>query len=352
MTGGGTSGHVTPNIALFPRLRSLGFDIIYLGTKEGIEFKLISEEKVPFFEIQAGKLRRYIDMKNVKDISKICRGFLQAYKILKKEKPDIVFSKGGFVSCPVVWAAAQLKIPVVLHESDYTPGLANKLCIPFATKICYSFPETAKFLPSEKSVFTGIPVRTELILGDAQKGNAFCGFKGEKPVLTIIGGSQGAAFINEIIRANLKELLKTFNICHLCGKGKVEQTLLNIDGYCQFEYVTNELKDIFAITDVFVSRSGATAIFELLAMNKPMLLVPLSKKVSRGDQILNAKSFKKSGYAECVLEEELSVSNFIGSVFKLYEEREKYVYNQSDTDVLKNVDKIINVINLVLEERK
>lgn len=352
MTGGGTSGHVTPNIAMFPELKNQGFEIIYLGTKKGLEFELINEQNVPFFEIEAGKLRRYIDVENIKDISKICKGFFQAHKILRKEKPDVVFSKGGFVSCPVVWAASKLKIPVVLHESDFSPGLANKLCVPFATRICYAFPETAKFIPSEKSVYTGLPVRNELTSGSKDVGISFCGFSNNKPVLTVIGGSQGSAFLNKVVRANLQELLNIFNICHICGKGKIEETLLNVEGYCQLDYVSDELKDIFAATELFVSRAGSTTIFELLALNKPMLLIPLSKKASRGDQILNAKSFSKSGYADYIEEEELNVDNFFDKVMTLYNNKDKYIFNQENTDVLKSTDKILNVINSVIKERK
>lgn len=352
MTGGGTSGHVTPNIALFPYLQNDGFEIIYIGTRDGLEFNLIKNEGIPFFEIQAGKLRRYVDIENIKDISKICKGFFQAYKILKKEKPDVVFSKGGFVSCPVVWAAAKLNIPVVLHESDFTPGLANKLSMPFATKICYSFPETAKFLPQDKSVYTGLPVRVELQKGNSLNGKQICGFTEEKPVLTVIGGSLGSAFLNDIIRANLKELLSIFNICHICGKGKIEETLLNINGYCQLEYVSDELKDIFAATEIFISRAGATVIFELLSLNKPMLLIPLSKRASRGDQILNASSFSKCGYADYVEEENLTVKLFLDKVISLYNNKEQYIKRQQNADVLKSTNKVLNTIYSVIKEEQ
>ena len=351
MTGGGTSGHVTPNIALLPELRKNGAEIIYIGTNDGIEHELIKKENIPFFGIQAGKLRRYIDIENIKDVSKICKGFFQAYKILKREKPDVVFSKGGFVSCPVVWAAAKLSIPVVLHESDYTPGLANKLSAPFASKICYAFPETAKYLSNEKSVYTGLPVRSELQNGDVTKGKEFCGFTENKPILTIIGGSQGSAFLNDIVRANLKSLLEIFNICHICGKGKIDETLLNIDGYCQLEYVSKELKDIFAASEMFVSRAGATVVFELLSINKPMLLVPLSKKASRGDQILNASSFAKCGYAEYVEEENLTVKVFFDKVLDVFKNKKNYINNQLNADISKSTDKVLNVIYSVIKER-
>jgi len=349
MTGGGTSGHVTPNIALFPELLKKGFDIIYIGTKKGVEYELIKNENIPFFEIQAGKLRRYLDIENVKDIAKICKGFFQAYKILKNEKPDVVFSKGGFVSCPVVWASAFLKIPVILHESDYTPGLANKLSVPFAKKICYAFPETINYLPKEKSILTGVPVRVELHEGNKDAAQRFCFFKENKPLLTVIGGSLGSVFLNEMVRANLDSLLKLFNVCHICGKNKIDTTI-NEEGYCQLEYVSEELKDIFAATDIFISRAGATAIFELLSINKPMLLVPLSKKVSRGDQILNAVSFFKNGYADYIEEDDLTKEVFLEKVLSLYKNKLSYIENQQSAEVLNSNEKVLNVIYSVIKE--
>ena len=282
LTGGGTAGHVTPNIALLPKLRELGYEIHYIGSYDGIEKKLIADFDIPYYGISTGKLRRYFDVKN--------------FTILKQIKPDIVFSKGGFVSVPVVRAAASLKIPCIIHESDMTPGLANKLCIPVATKVCCNFPETLQNLPADKAVLTGSPIRGELTKGNKIAGLDLCGFSANQPVIMVIGGSLGAANVNKAVRDALPALLKDFQVVHLCGQGKVDNLLLNTKGYKQFEYVKAELKDLFAMADVVISRAGANAICELLALKKPNLLIPLVSG-SRGDQILNAKSFEAQGFS-------------------------------------------------------
>ena len=344
LTGGGTSGHVTPNIALLDVLKKHFEDIYYIGTEKGVEKSLIEAEGVPFFTIEAGKLRRYIDIENIKDISRIFKGYKKSVKILKKLKPDVVFSKGGFVSCPVVWAAHKLKIPVVLHESDITPGLANKLCLPFASKICYAFAETEKHLPEDKRVYTGLPVRKEILEGERNKGLEMCSFEEGKPTLTIMGGSLGSAFLNDTVRMNLDSLLKHFNICHLCGKGHIDHSLLNVKGYCQFEYVNKELCHIMAATDMLVSRAGATAIFEIIELKKPALLIPLSRRVSRGDQIDNAKSFANEGLVEYIEEENLNPSEFTEKVLSLYMSRDEYVKIQSEKTTKDSRNAVLEVI--------
>ena len=234
-TGGGTAGHVTPNIALFPKLRELGYDIHYIGSYEGIEKKLIEDYKIPYYGISTGKLRRYFDPKNFSDPFRVIKGFAEAKKILKTLKPDVVFSKGGFVSVPVVRAAASLKIPCIIHESDMTPGLANKLCIPVASKICCNFPETLTGLPAEKAVLTGSPIREELSKGNKFHAMDLCGFTSGKPVILVIGGSLGAAGVNSLVRDALPQLLEDFQIVHICGKDKIDNLLLNKQGYKQFE---------------------------------------------------------------------------------------------------------------------
>ena len=251
LTGGGTAGHVTPNIALLPKLRELGYEIHYIGSYDGIEKKLIADFDIPYYGISTGKLRRYFDVKNFTDPFRVVKGFSEAKKILKQIKPDIVFSKGGFVSVPVVRAAASLKIPCIIHESDMTPGLANKLCIPVATKVCCNFPETLQNLPADKAVLTGSPIRGELTKGNKIAGLDLCGFSANQPVIMVIGGSLGAANVNKAVRDALPALLKDFQVVHLCGQGKVDNLLLNTKGYKQFEYVKAELKDLFAMADVF-----------------------------------------------------------------------------------------------------
>ncbi len=349
-TGGGTSGHVTPNIALFEPLKKEGFELFYIGTKKGIENTLIKEENVPFYEIEAGKLRRYLDMENVKDVARIMKGTAQARKILKEIKPDVIFSKGGFVSCPVVWAAKSLKIPVIIHESDITPGLANKLSIPSATKVCYAFPETKKYLPEGKSAYTGLPVRAEILSGDIKKGIELCRFEGEKPCLLVMGGSLGSEFLNNMVRANLEALTEIFDVCHLCGKGHIDETLLNIKGYCQFEYLNHELKDIMAMADMIVSRAGATAIFEILELKKPTLLIPLSRRASRGDQIENSKSFKAQGFCEYAEEENLTGESFVNMVKDIFVNKDKYIKKQTEASVENGVEKIVKLIKEITKE--
>ena len=286
LTGGGTAGHVTPNIALIPKLRELGYDIQYIGSYNGIEKELIEPFGIPYHGISSGKLRRYFSLQNFTDPFRVIKGFGEARKLIKGLKPDVIFSKGGFVSVPVVLAGKRCKVPVIIHESDMTPGLANKLAIPSAVKVCCNFPETLDALPEGKAVLTGSPIRQELLTGDKDAARKMCGFTDEKPVILVIGGSLGAVAVNEAVRAALPELLKQFQIIHLCGKGKVDHSLKEIKGYCQFEYIKNELRDLFALADVVISRAGANAICELLALRKPNLLIPLSARASRGDQIL------------------------------------------------------------------
>lgn len=351
MTGGGTAGHVTPNIAMISKLKKMGYEIHYAGTVDGIEKGLIEGEGIPYHAVSAGKLRRYIDLKNITDIFKVMKGFTDSMGVIRRVKPDIVFSKGGFVSCPVVWAAWMNKIPAIVHESDYTPGLANKLSIPFAKKICFTFPETEKYLPQGKGVLTGIPVREKLFTGSAAEGRKICGFNDKKPVIMIIGGSQGSGVLNNIIRSSLKELLTKYQVCHICGKGNIDKKLINIQGYKQFEYINEEQPHIFAMADVVVSRAGATTIFELLALKKPNLLIPLSRQASRGDQILNANSFKKQGYSEVLEEENLNAGSLLESIDAVYKKRETYIKAMKASMAGNGAERVIKVIEQYVKKR-
>ena len=324
LTGGGTAGHVTPNIALMGRLKEQGYQISYIGSYNGIEKTLIEELGIPYYGISSGKLRRYFDLKNFTDPFRVLKGFSEARKLLKQLKPDVVFSKGGFVTVPVVVAAGRLKIPAIIHESDMTPGLANKLCIPSAVKVCCNFPETKAHLPEGKAVVTGTPIRPELLQGDADKGRAFTGFTSEKPVIMIIGGSLGAQAVNDAVRRILPELLKDFQVVHLCGKGKRDDSKNDLKGYVQYEYIESELADLFAMADIVISRAGANAICELQALKKPNLLIPLSANASRGDQILNARSFEKQGFSMVLEEEAITDEILLKAVHDLYDHRETY----------------------------
>lgn len=333
LTGGGTAGHVTPNIALLPELKARGYEIHYIGSKDGIEKKLITDLKIPYYEISSGKLRRYFDWKNFTDPFRVLKGFADARKIIKKVKPDVIFSKGGFVSVPVVIAAKQCKVPAIIHESDMTPGLANKICIPSAVKVCCNFPETVKCLPDGKAVLTGSPIRQELFDGDAQRGRTFTGFNSEKPILLIIGGSLGSKAVNQAVRSILNDLLKQWQIIHLCGKGNLDPKLENTPGYVQFEYIQEELPDLFAAADLVISRAGANAICELLALQKPNILIPLSAAASRGDQILNAKSFKKQGFSFLLEEENVTDESLKSAITNVYKNRQKYIDAMSRSDM-------------------
>lgn len=421
LTGGGTAGHVTPNIALLPALREAGYEIVYVGSEDGIEKELMLDCGVPYVGVPTGKLRRYFDLKNFTDPFRVIKGFSEARRFLKSYRPDVVFSKGGFVSVPVVRAAASLRIPCVIHESDMTPGLANKLCYGAAAKICCNFPETMKKLPGKKAVLTGTPIRAELFAGDRKEGLRICGFSKDagisasetcaskasasetsapetpasetcalktsaaktsaaeasaansnsaenvpgivpdivpgiapdivpdtgKPVLMIMGGSQGAQSVNEAVRKHLDELLRDFRVIHLCGAGKYDASLDNIEGYRQFEYVKDDLKHLFAAADVIVSRAGANAIFEILALQKPNLLIPLSVG-TRGDQILNARSFEAQGFSKVLVESEeegVLDKKLVSTVRALYGEREKYIAAMAGAGQQNAIPTILDLLN-------
>ena len=343
-TGGGTAGHVTPNIALFPSVKEAGYEISYIGSYEGIEKELITAQGVTYYGISSGKLRRYFDPKNFSDPFKVVKGYFQAKKLLKRIKPNIVFSKGGFVSVPVVLAAKHCKIPCIIHESDITPGLANKLAIPSATKVCANFPETLNYLPKEKAVLTGSPIRKELFTGNKIKGLDFCGFTANKPVLLVIGGSTGAAAVNNAIRDLLPTLLQKFQIIHLCGKGKTDESYNDRAGYVQYEYINEELKDLFAAADVIVSRAGANAICELLALKKPNVLIPLSAAASRGDQILNAESFERQGFSYVLKEEDVTNETLLSAITEVYENRESFVAAMNESKLNHAIETITSMI--------
>ncbi|WP_163971392.1 undecaprenyldiphospho-muramoylpentapeptide beta-N-acetylglucosaminyltransferase [Oceanobacillus halotolerans] len=316
-TGGGTAGHVIVNLALIPYFQREGWEIDYIGSKDGIERTLIEQvEGVTYYPISTGKLRRYMSKENLKDPFKVMKGTLQAGRIIGKRKPSVIFSKGGFVSVPVVLAAKMRGVPAIIHESDYTPGLANKLAIPFSRKVLATFPETMNYLPEKKAEYVGAVIREELFQGDKEQGLAMCGFTKAKPVLLIMGGSAGSQKINETLRNSLDVLLEQFQVIHICGQGKTDPTTER-QGYTQFEYVNEELKDLFAATDYVLSRAGANAIFEFLALQIPMLLIPLSKEASRGDQIINAASFEENKYARVLQEKNLTEETLIQEIEQL-----------------------------------
>ena len=319
LTGGGTAGHVTPNLALIPHLAAAGWDIVYIGSVGGMERGLVEPTGVPFYEVATGKLRRYRDLKNLSDPFRVLKGTAQAAALMGKLRPNVVFSKGGFVSVPVVYGAALHGVPVVLHESDLTPGLANKLCAPFAKAVCTTFPETAKAV--RHGVYTGTPLRDELFAGQRKSGLAAFSLSGEKPVLMVTGGSSGAQAINAAVRAALPKLLPDFDVLHLCGKGNLDESLMGMKGYCQKEFLSDEMPDALAVADVVLSRAGSNTLSELLALHKPMLLVPYPLGASRGDQIENAKCYARQGLARVLMQEDMTARTLTDALFKLLDER-------------------------------
>lgn len=353
LTGGGTAGHVTPNLAIRSGLESLGYELHYVGSQNGIEKEIICRENIPYYEISSGKLRRYLSLENIKDVFRVIKGVFDAYFVIKKIKPNVIFSKGGFVSCPVVWAGKLNRVPVVIHESDMTPGLANKLSSPFATKICCAFPDTINLLGKHKNkaVLTGIPVRNSLVNGSALKGLQFTKLSWKKPILLVMGGSLGSASVNDAIRDGLDDLLKTWDIVHLTGKGKLDEKFNNVNGYVQYEYINENMGDLMAMADMIVSRAGATAIFEIISCRKPVIFIPLSENVSRGDQVLNARFIDKEGLGK-MLEEGFSTEEFINTVNTVYNDRKDMIARQSKFIDGSSVDKVIKVISEVSKKNK
>ena len=347
MTGGGTAGHVTPNIALFDSLQKDGYEIHYIGSYEGIEKGLIEDKKIPYYGISSGKFRRYRSWKNLTDPFRVLHGFFQARRLLGRIRPNVVFSKGGFVSVPVVMAAKTRHIPVIIHESDLTPGLANKLAMPSATKVCCNFPETLPYLPKGKAVLTGSPIRQELLHGNKQAAKDFCGFTGDLPILMVMGGSIGSVYINNAIRGCIDTLLTKYQIIHLCGKGNIDESLKDKKGYAQFEYISENLPDLFAAADLVVARAGANSICELLALHKPNILIPLSRNASRGDQILNANSFAKQGFSVVLEEEEVTSESLMATIDDVMAHRSKYIDAMQNSGQMNAIETIMGLIEEV-----
>ena len=342
LTGGGTGGHVIPALALCDTLQKEGYEIHYIGSHDGIEKQLVTNAKLPYYPISSGKLRRYIDKKNITDTARVVKGISDAKKVLKKIKPQVVFSKGGFVSVPVVIAARLAGIPVVIHESDISMGLANKIATKFATKVCVTFKETAPAIGS-KAVVTGTPIRKELFAGDITKGRELTGFANNLPVVMVMGGSSGAVAVNNAIREALPRLMPLFNIVHICGKGNVDNSV-TYSNYRQYEFVSKELPHLFALCDVIVSRAGSNAIQEFVALKKPSLLIPLPLSASRGDQIHNANSFKKDGYSMVLAQEDVNPDSLVKSLRDLHANKDKFIKKMASVDANSAVKAIVDVI--------
>lgn len=344
LTGGGTAGHVTPNIALISALKAQSAQLNYIGSATGPEAEIIARQEVPFYAIHCGKLRRYFSWQNFIDPFKTMAGIAQAWWYLGKLKPDVVFSKGGFVAFPVVVAAWLKRIPVIAHESDFTPGLANKLSFPFASKICVTFADAKKRIhQQDKTIVTGTPIRQSLFEGDKERGLKLCHFKGNLPVLMIMGGSLGSQSINHVVRDALPNLLKSYAIIHICGRGNIDNTL-KLENYCQFEYINDELPHLFAAADMIVSRAGANSLYEILALKIPNLLIPLPTKASRGDQIDNAKYFNQLGVSRLLLEENLNKSSFLSAIQSMAEGRHEQIDKLNQLNIQSATPEILSLL--------
>lgn len=348
-TGGGSAGHVTPNIAVIQKCINAGWKVAYIGTDKGIEKTIVSKLLIPFYGISSGKLRRYFSWHNFIDPFKILFAIAQSYFLLKKIKPALVFSKGGFVAFPVVFAAWLNRIPIVAHESDFTLGLANRLCLPFVSKICITFAEGKEiFKQQDKVVVTGAPLREALFSGIPQRGKAYCGFRDEKPILMITGGGSGSVLINQTVRAILPELLTDFNVIHICGEDKTSMDYDNIAGYQQFTYVNDEWPDLMAAADLVISRSGSNSVYELLALKKPHIFIPLSKHASRGDQIDNANFCAERGLSYVLKEALLNQKSLLAAIHTVHKQRAQITQKLQDFSVQSGTGAIFAVFLSVL----
>lgn len=343
-TGGGTAGHVTPNLALIPPLVKDGWQVHYIGTEAGIERDLVKDiAGVTYHGIKSGKLRRYFDLKNLTDPFRVLYGAGQAMRLIAKIKPSVVFSKGGFVSVPVVYGAFLNRVPVILHESDMTPGLANRITMPFANKLLCSFPESAK-LAGKKGEYVGTPIRPEILRGNRAEGRKLFGFDECRPVLMVMGGSTGAQAVNAAVREALPTLLNSFQVLHLCGRGNLDDGLQGAKGYVQIEYLRGEMADAYAAAEIIISRAGSNSLCEILALHKPALLIPYPATASRGDQIENAQSFEKQGFSRVLYQEQMTACSLSKAVVALYKDRGQLIESMERSSAANGLQNTLNIL--------
>ena len=346
-TGGGTAGHVTPALPLIAHYQAHQWVVDYIGSGVLIERDLILPTGATYHHISTGKLKRYLTWVIILDALKVLLGLCQAFVLLRRLRPVIIFSKGGYVAFPVVLGGWLNRIPVVIHESDLSPGLANRLSYPFARKVCFTFAETQKRLPVAKAVHTGAPVRPELLIGDAQTGRRFARLDAERPIVLVVGGSQGARLLNEAVRAALPELLADFQVIHLCGAGHLSPELEGRTGYCQLEFVGPEMGHLMAAADLAVSRAGSGSLLELLSLKLPHLLVPLGTAGSRGDQIENAALSAQRGWSLVLPESALSKVTLPEQIRHLYTRRDAFRAAMASVPQLDPVQAITTVLDAV-----
>ena len=347
-TGGGSAGHVTGNLVLIPKCAADNWSIHYIGSEQGIERQLLSGHKeVTYHSIATGKLRRYLAWANVTDVFKVMKGIIQAYRLIKRIKPNLVFSKGGFVSVPVVIGARLNRVPIIIHEPDLNLGLANRLSLPFATTLTTTFKETAANVHTQKGVYVGPILKEEFHY--RRRGLSSSGIVRGKPILLVMGGSQGAQSINRIVTEALSTLLDKFQVIHICGKGKVDHSI-SLPGYRAYEFVTDELPELLAMADVVVSRAGSSSIMELLALQKPMLLIPHTNGGSRSGQLAHAQYFQRAGFADMLLEEHLTALSLVAAIMQLYENRITYSDTMNKHEKSREASPIMDLIRLAASQ--
>lgn len=344
-TGGGTLGHVMPNLPLIKHYQQENYGIHYIGSQKGEERSFIEARQINYYPIRTGKLRRYFDWQNFLDVFNVSIGIIQSFLVLLKLRPKVLFSKGGYVALPVVVAAWLLRIPIVIHESDRTPGLTTRLSKRFAKHICVSFQHAAQYFDANKVEWTGLPVRTAIFNASREKGLAIAGFSGKRPILLVFGGSLGAEFLNELIRKNLTtDWLAKFDVVNICGVGKVAPDLQHAN-YKQFERLGEEFLDVMQAADLVLTRGGATSLFELLAMKKPHVIIPLSKAVSRGDQVHNARYFADLKVSSFIEEEEANWKRVQLLLEQTYQNCTTLKANMEQLEFAQATQKVIGVIN-------
>ena len=340
LTGGGTAGHVTPHLAILPYLKNDFNSIYYIGSENGIEKDIITQANIPYYSVPCAKLNRSFCLNNFKLPLKLIAGYKKAGKILDNLKPDIIFSKGGYVSVPTILAAKKRKIPIIAHESDYTIGLANKLTAKYCKKVLTSFKETAQTLKNGE--YVGPPIRKKLLTANTKDAINHFGFLGDKPILLITGGSQGATAINNAVRNSLNDLLPKFDILHICGKGNLDKNI-NRKGYFQTEYLSN-IELAFNICSVCISRAGSNTVFELLALKIPSILIPLPKGNSRGDQVLNAEYFQRLGLVSVLPQNVLTKDSLVYAVNYTYANRHNLKRNLEKANITDSSRQISRIL--------
>jgi len=349
VVGGGTAGHVLPTLPVIAALALDGHDICYIGTRSGLEEGLVAEAQCTYRGITAGKLRRYASLKNLLDMFRVIAGIVQALWLMLRLRPDVVFSKGGFVSFPVVFAAWLCRVPVVAHESDITPGLANRFAAPFVSTLCTSFPSTVMTEQKCKVVHTGTPLRASITGGNRAAGRALVGIGDAQSLLVVTGGSLGAERLNELVRESLDALCDEFFVFHVCGAGKFIP--IKRKNYQQAEYVADGWGDILAAADVVISRAGANALFELVSLGKKNLLIPLSRAASRGDQIENAEFASAQGWSLVIAEEAVTTPGLMEGLNSLLEDAatwEKQLASFTPPDATEAIVKEIYLVSGVM----